>query len=245
MLIVPGLMALGLPQRLAHGTSLAAIAPVACAGVAGYALGGSVDWTAAGIIVVGAAGGAVVGTRALRRIPERRLAIAFALFLLATAVTLPFQAAVPALRVALDAASVALLVAIGLGAGALSGLLGVGGGIVTIPALTLLLGIAPSVARGTSLAVIIPTAIVGSIQNVRARNADLRAATVVGVPGMVSSLAASLLSVRLDPLLSTVLFAALCVAVAARMLLLSRRARASGIQPPRPNRLPRRPPASG
>src|SRR4051794_29643170 len=48
ILIVPGLvLALGMQQRLAHGTSLAAIIPIAAAGLSGYAVAGEVDWLAA------------------------------------------------------------------------------------------------------------------------------------------------------------------------------------------------------
>lgn len=52
---------------------------------------------------------------------------------------------------------------IGLIGGIASGLLGVGGGVVMVPAMIFLLGFSqsPKVAVGTSLAVIIPTAIMG------------------------------------------------------------------------------------
>jgi uncharacterized membrane protein YfcA len=48
-------------------------------------------------------------------------------------------------------------------AGMLSGLLGVGGGIVLVPLMVTYLGVAQHTAHGTSLAVIVPTALVGSI----------------------------------------------------------------------------------
>lgn len=54
-----------------------------------------------------------------------------------------------------------LLLAIGLVGGFTSGLLGLGGGIIMVPAMTLLAKLPIKVAIGTSLAVIIPTAIVG------------------------------------------------------------------------------------
>ena len=87
-----------------------------------------------------------------------------------------------------------MLVAVGVVAGTLSGLLGVGGGVVTIPALVLLLGVPAAVAKGSSLAVIIPTAVVGTRRNVARDNADLRTAAVrravgdgVVVPGVALS----------------------------------------------------------
>lgn len=51
----------------------------------------------------------------------------------------------------------------GLIAGILSGLLGVGGGIVLVPIMVGYLGVNQHMAHGTSLAVIVPTAIVGSL----------------------------------------------------------------------------------
>ena len=58
-----------------------------------------------------------------------------------------------------------MLVLVGVVAGTLSGLLGVGGGVIMVPALVLLLGVPAAVAKGSSLAVIIPTAMVGTRRN--------------------------------------------------------------------------------
>lgn len=56
----------------------------------------------------------------------------------------------------------AMVVLTGLGAGLLSGMLGVGGGTIIVPALVLILGFSQHLAQGVSLAVIIPTAIMGA-----------------------------------------------------------------------------------
>ena len=48
-------------------------------------------------------------------------------------------------------------------AGIFSGLLGVGGGIILVPLMVTYLGVTQHIAHGTSLAVIVPTAMVGSI----------------------------------------------------------------------------------
>ncbi|MBP2635901.1 MAG: Sulfite exporter TauE/SafE [Firmicutes bacterium] len=50
--------------------------------------------------------------------------------------------------------------AIGLSVGLLSGLLGIGGGVVLVPMLVFLLGVAQHTAQGISMLVIIPTSIV-------------------------------------------------------------------------------------
>ena len=54
---------------------------------------------------------------------------------------------------------------VGLASGVIAGLFGVGGGIVMVPAMMHLLRLDAKVAIGTSLAVIVPTALVGSTQH--------------------------------------------------------------------------------
>jgi uncharacterized membrane protein YfcA len=223
IVIVPGLvLLLGMGQRRAHSTSLAAIIPIAVAGAAGYAMEGAVDWLAAALLVAGAAAGTLAGTHILRRLPDRALRVIFAAFLLAAAVTLPLEVAAAGQRAELTVMTGILVIGVGALSGVMSGLLGVGGGIVMVPSLELLLSMGPAVAKGTSLVVIIPTALVGTIRNVRAADADLGLAAVVGVTGMLFGFSASLLSVRLDPLLSAVLFGLLLLATAARLLLSAR-----------------------
>ena len=56
---------------------------------------------------------------------------------------------------------------VGLLAGILSGLVGVGGGAVIVPGLELVVGVGDLMARGTSLLVMIPTAIAGTRSNAR------------------------------------------------------------------------------
>ena len=230
VLMVPGLvLVLGMGQRLAHGTSLAAIVPIALAGVVGYAAAGEVDWAVSLFLVLGAAGlGAPIGTHLLHVLPVRLLAILFAVVLVVTAVRMLAGDSDAAGRGDLTVASAVGLVAVGVLSGTLSGLLGVGGGVVTVPALVLLLGLPAAVAKGSSLAVIIPTAVVGTRRNLARHNADLRTATIVGVAGMASSFLASQLSVGLDERLSNRLFAGLLLAVAAKLLWANRRPEPAG-----------------
>jgi uncharacterized membrane protein YfcA len=144
-------------------------------------------------------------------------------FLVATAVRLLVDIPDAAGRAGLDASMSVGLVALGLVSGTLAGLLGVGGGIVIIPVLILLFSVPDAVAKGTSLAVIIPTALVGTARNVANRNAALRVAAMVGLFGMGSAFGGAQLAVLLSPALSSVLFAILLLAVAANMLLTGRR----------------------
>ena len=223
ILVVPGLvMILGFAQRRAHGTSLAAIVPIALSGTVGFAIERSVDWPVAALLVAGSLLGAVIGTHALARLPVDVLRVGFALVLLMTAVRLVVDIPDASGRESLDVAAAVGLAGIGLLAGTLAGLLGVGGGVVMVPALILLFAVPDAVAKGTSLAVIIPTAIVATARNLRTGNADLRIAAVVGIAGVASAFVASQIAVDLDPTVSSVLFAALLAVTAARMLIRGR-----------------------
>jgi uncharacterized membrane protein YfcA len=61
----------------------------------------------------------------------------------------------------------AIITALGIGllAGIIAALCGVGGGVVMVPAFVLLLGLGQKTAVATSLAVIIPTALIATVQN--------------------------------------------------------------------------------
>ena len=228
ILIVPGLVfLLAMGQRLAHGTSLAAIVPIAVAGVGGFVAGGAVDWPVAGVIIVGAVVGSMIGTAALRVIPQGALRIAFIVFLVATAARMVIAAPHATGRGELDVWMVLGLVLLGVASGTLAGLLGVGGGIVIVPVLVGLFLVPDAVAKGTSLVVIVPTALSGTLGNIRHRNVDLRVAAIVGVAGVVSAFLGSQVAIDMDPRTSGVLFAILLALVALRMSVTAIRERAS------------------
>ena len=72
IIIVPALViAAGFDQRLASGTSLAAIVPTATVGVISYATTGNVNWIAAVILAIGSVVGAQIGSHLLSRLPKR------------------------------------------------------------------------------------------------------------------------------------------------------------------------------
>jgi uncharacterized membrane protein YfcA len=229
ILIVPGLVFLmRMEQRRAHGTSLGAAIPISLSAVIGFAIAGSVDWAATLPLAGGAVVGALIGTRALRLLTTQALRISFAGVMLATAVRLAVQMSDAPGRGGLDFAMIVGMLVVGLLSGTLAGLLGVGGGIVIVPALVILFGFPSAMAKGTSLAVIVPTAVAGTAQNARHRNIDVRAAALVGVTGVASAFGASAISVHLDQDLSNELFAILLALVAIRMAVSALRSRARG-----------------
>lgn len=218
IIIVPGLLYLAkFPQKLATGTSLGAIVPISVAGIAGYATGGEVDWSAAAVIALGALAGAVLGTRWLVRVGGVLLHAMFAGAVFIAAVRMFTEVEEGAGRVEMGPAMASGLMALGLASGVLAGLLGVGGGIVIVPLLTLVFGVPHTLAKGTSLAVILPTAVMGTLRNRRSQLTALMPAAVVGLAGVGSAFAASRLALRLDPNLSRALFAGLLVTIGARL----------------------------
>ena len=78
-----------------------------------------------------------------------------------------------------------------------SGLLGVGGGTLIVPFLTLAVGFSQHAAEATSLLVILPTAIVGSLVLRRRGVGDLALALRFGVVGAVGSVLGALLALAL------------------------------------------------
>jgi len=219
LIIVPGLVSLaGMDRRLAHGTSLAATLPIAAASLITYVSHGNVDWAVALFLAIGAIVGAIVGTTLLQIVPKNVLIIIFVITVLATATRLAISTDSTG-RSDLTVAMALLLVLVGVLTGTLAGLLGIGGGVIMVPAMIVILGMAPVVAKGTSVAVIVPTAIMGTIRNRKKSNADIRVAAVVGGFGAVSAVVGGTISDRMSDQVSNIMFAALLVFVAVTQLL--------------------------
>lgn len=223
VVIVPGLVMLArFPQRLAHGTSLTAIVPIALAGMLGYAVAGEVDLAVALLVAAGGLVGAPLGVAALARLSNRLLQLGFAGVLLLTAVRMVIEEGDGVGRVVIGVGDAVGYMATGLAAGMLAGLMGVGGGVIIVPLLTIVFGFPLVLAKGTSLAVIVPTAIIGTLRNVRHGTTNLRTGVLMGAAGVLTAAWASQISLELDPTVSAWSFSALLVLVAVRLV---RRAR--------------------
>ncbi len=108
---------------------------------------------------------------------------------------------------------------IGLLAGGLGGLLGVGGGVVMVPAFLRLLGMSAREAVGTSMAVILFTALVASGRHYQLGNVNTRVVLVVAGAAMVGGWLGASLTARVPDRTLRVLFALFLIAVAIQMLL--------------------------
>lgn len=114
------------------------------------------------------------------------------------------------------------VVLVGLAAGALSVLLGVGGGVIIVPALMYFAGMEIKLATGTSLAVIIPTALMGAIGRAQLGQIDWRVAAIVSIGAIIGArLGTSLVEVAPAVVLKRG-FAVLLLLTAVRMLLSAR-----------------------
>jgi uncharacterized protein len=223
ILVVPALvLLLKFDQRLANGTSLGAVLPISISSLVTYWSHDNVDWHMALWLAIGALGGALLGTRWIHVLPRRVLGYLFALMLVATAVRLFIPMSADGRDVITVVAAVALVL-IGLVTGTLAGLLGIGGGVVMVPAMVVFFSELNVVAKGTSVAVIIPTSIMGTWRNWKADNVDLRVAGIVGVAGIVSAIAGGIIADHMSQDLSNILFASLVLVVAIRMILDLRR----------------------
>ena len=219
LIIVPGLVLLvKLERRLANGTSLAATLPIALASLSTYLYNGNVDWAVAGFLASGTVVGAIIGTKLLTILPKRTITIIFIVTVLATAVRL-FTTADTAGRDSVTTNSGLLLVFIGLATGTLSGLLGIGGGVVMVPAMVVGLDMVPVIAKGTSVAVIVPTSIMGTIRNRKTAYVDLKVATVAGLSGAVTAIMGGMIADSISTSLSNIMFAFLLLFVAGTQLI--------------------------
>lgn len=216
--IVPLLvLLLAFDQRRAAGTSLAAIVPTATVGVISYAVHGSVAWIPGLILAAGAVAGAQLGTWMLPRVSQTVLRWAFVGFLVVVIVSLFLV--IPSRDAVLELTWITgpALAALGVVTGVLAGLLGVGGGVIVVPALLLLFGTSDLIAKGTSLLMMIPTAVSGTIGNLRRRNVDLVAAGFIGVSACTTTALGAWIATLIDPLIGNILFAAFLTFIAAQM----------------------------
>lgn len=170
----PILSALGFPFRLAVGTAVAVVVPVALVAVLTELLTRpeQLIWWTALLLAAGGQLGAALGGRLWNHVPERALRLAYAALLVYAGLRslgcFGFDAAGPDggwlaadppgfdLR---SGARFALAVLVGIAAGVSSALFGIGGGVVVVPGLLFLVGgFTPHEATATSLLAMVPTA---------------------------------------------------------------------------------------
>jgi uncharacterized membrane protein YfcA len=106
---------------------------------------------------------------------------------------------------------------IGVLGGFLGGLFGVGGGTIFVPLLMLLKGFDIHRAVGTSLLIIIFTALSGAVFHGKAGMVDWKAAVVLGIFSVLGVWLGTKLSLKLDAVMLQRLFAVFLVAIAIKL----------------------------
>jgi len=114
--------------------------------------------------------------------------------------------------------------------GLLSGSLGIGGGQAFIPIMTIGFRFPQSLAQGTSLAAIVPTALAGGLTHLREGNVVLRAALWMGGGGVVGAVLGALLAVEIPGSILSRLFGVFLIFNAWRLFVAARR---DGAAPPK------------
>jgi uncharacterized membrane protein YfcA len=216
--------ALGVPLKRAIGSSLPAVVATALVAVATEALvaRSNLAWREAALLAIGALAGAWLGARIVAASRARSIAFLMAAVLLLVALRMSglLHGLLPAGSGAPLAGVVAVVahVAVGVVAGISSALFGVGGGIVAVPALAVLHPAwAFQACRATSLAMIVPTAIAGSLMHRRLGHVDTRLVARL-VPGsLVGAVLGVLLANRVASRPLEIAFAALMVISAIRV----------------------------
>lgn len=123
----------------------------------------------------------------------------------------------------------------GLLAGFLSGTIGIGGGLAFVPIMTIGFRMAQPLAQGTSLAAIIPTALVGGITHLRQGNVRRDAAIWMGGGGVVGAVVGALVAVSLPTSFLARLFGVFLLFSAYRIAVGARRRPAPVLGDPKPS----------
>ncbi len=219
VIVVPCLTTiLKFDQRVASGTSLLALLPMAVVGAIAYELQGAGGFFIGLVVGAGAVVGGLIGSWLLARIPAKVLAWLFIVCIFAVVVQMffvtPIRDPAPDLTWPLGI----VLFAIGIGAGVLSGLLGIGGGIVLVPAMILGLHLSDIVTKCASLIAIIPNSISTTIANATRKNVDVKAGFVIGAAGTITSIIGTIIATSIPPQAATIAYASVMLLMALQMI---------------------------
>ena len=202
IVLVPMLVLLrGVAQKAAQATSLVVVPIAAGSGAITYAVGGSVWWPALAPLIAGGVLGVLAGTYVLVHTPDKWLSYAFALLLLAVAgrlVWLGVTGSTVSDVADLSPGWIAAYLAAGLAMGLVSSLLGVGAGIIVIPLLVTFFSFSQTLAAGTSLAVMIPIALLGAWRLTSAGFTNWGQGIRIGLPAAASAIGGASIALVVD-----------------------------------------------
>lgn len=127
---------------------------------------------------------------------------------------------------------IVLLVVVGAGVGVVSALFGIGGGLLMVPFMVLVLGFDQHLAQGTSLAVIIPTAIAGVIAHHKRGFVNFRLAALLAVGGIAGVYGGSQVALAIEGSTLRLIFGLVVIALGLRLVVQGVRAERAEPRPP-------------
>jgi hypothetical protein len=206
-------------QHRAHATSLAAIVLIAISGALRFAFAGEVAWAVGLALGVGGIVGSTVGAHLMNRLSPTALRFIFGVIMILAGLRMVFGGD-PSLGESPDALTGAVIgVGIGLVAGLASGIAGIGGGVIMVPAMVFLLGLAQHAAEGTSLLAILFTAVAGTRVNLANQRVDMRHAAIIGLGGIVFAQVGASVALSLSGEVLTKVFGVFVTLAGVRMIL--------------------------
>jgi uncharacterized membrane protein YfcA len=224
-MIVPLLLfGLGFTPQQAVGTSLAVVFLNAFSGSIAYMIQGRVLYRMGVAFAVATIPGALLGATLVQHLGSRWFTLLFALFLLALSGLLlrgqtfrgrahrhPTPEELNSLRSPIMRLGMLLSFLVGV----ISSLFGIGGGIVHVPFLIVILGLAVHSATATSHFVLAITSLVGTLVFLRNGQVVLSVAAAMGVGVLLGAQAGARLSIRMrsEPIRRMLAFAVLVFAV--------------------------------
>ena len=113
---------------------------------------------------------------------------------------------------------IVLVIGVGVSVGVMSAMFGVGGGIIMVPFIVLALDQSQHVAEGTSLLVIVPTAMAGVIAHHKRGYIDPRKALNLAATGVFGAVAGSKIALSLPPDRLQSAFGVFTIVVGAKLL---------------------------
>jgi uncharacterized protein len=221
ILLVPFLvLALHWNQKNAQATSLVMITLASISGALTYAFGDSVDWVAAGFIIIGGLVGSWIGSHVVQRTADHRLQILFGALLVIVSVRLILGTgdAVATARMDFTPWEIVGLIVSGLAMGVLSAMFGIGGGILLIPILVTVFAFTQQLAAGTSLAVMAPIALLGAIRLTKPGLTNWPVGVRFGLGAVGGAVLGSVAALAMPGATVRIIFAAVQVFVAIRMI---------------------------
>lgn len=212
--------------QIAVGTSLGAIVFTSLSSTVGYARQRVLDFRLGLMLIPWSIAGAWLGAYLTEFISSEGLSMAFGVILIYVAGLMlwnktPKELALKLQRHTADGRIIYRwppVVVVGLFAGTAAGFFGIGGGIVMVPSLTLVLGVDIVAAVATSLFVMGPSALIGSIQHALLDNLRLNLALLLGLGIIVGAQLGASTTVRVPQIFLRRLFGVVMLYSAGNMI---------------------------